>query len=128
VPNCVESKSSTEKWCAPHAAQTTQKLPKEWAMALVNNIPVYLNVTLMTAQYNHPGPKADEALGRSGTSVIEKPRKGFPAIFIIEPQPGDLLKGWEQCLAVPDVKNPREGLCAFLYAPAFHWRFTTSSC
>ena len=114
MPNCVESKSSTERWCAPHTAQAKQKLPKDWGIVLVNNVYLYLNPELMTAQFNHPGSKGELALPRTSKALPDKPRKGFPAIFLTEPQPSDLLRGWEQCLAVPDWKNPSQGVCAFL--------------
>jgi hypothetical protein len=81
VPNCTErlvgggqifssvsnpentcSKSSTEKWCPPHTAQSQQKMPKNFAIVLVNGVHLYLDLVQQTAQYNHPGPKGEVGL------------------------------------------------------------------
>lgn len=70
----------------------TQPLPKNWDKVVVNKIHVYLNHKELTAQFNHPGAKLENALPRTSRTVMDKPKQGIPILYIVQPQPNDLLK------------------------------------
>lgn len=59
---------------------------------VVDNLPVYIDHKNLTAQFNHPGARLEDALPRSNSRPVDKPRKGVPSLYFVEPQPNDLLK------------------------------------
>lgn len=82
VPDCQLSKSSTEKLCETHTAMRVKPTPKQWlCIELEGGIPVFLNMKLFVAQYEHPGPKLEFARERKSKRKLEKPKKGYPLLF-----------------------------------------------
>lgn len=100
MPGCKLSKSSTEKICELHTAARANPLPKTWiCLDLENDVPVYLDFKNFVAQYDHPGAKGETARPRTSKRKPEKPRKGYPLLFCVEPQPTDLPEEWEEIFA-----------------------------
>lgn len=83
VPSCSDSKSSSDALCENHMQQREQPLPKNWSLVtLSSEVPVYLNLKLFTAQYDHPGAKGENAKPNTTKRKLDKPKKGFPLLFL----------------------------------------------
>lgn len=88
-----------------HAAMFAQALPKGWlCIELEGGIPVYLDMKQFVAQYDHPGASGEKGKPRTSKRKLEKPRKGHPLLFCIEPQPTDLPADWEEMLSFPGIE------------------------
>eukprot|EP00055_Hartaetosiga_balthica_P001006 m.138003 g.138003 ORF g.138003 m.138003 type:complete len:601 (-) comp12910_c0_seq1:117-1919(-) len=85
----------------------TEKLPKHFARCYfkAEDKTAFLNKTTFVAQYDYPGLKGEGAKARLSSSPIVKPAKGAPHMFVVEPQPQDMVEGWEQCIAITPGKK-----------------------
>nr|BAJ52652.1 protein tyrosine phosphatase [Monosiga ovata] len=113
VPGCPESKSSSDDICEVHTQARTLPLPKGWACAVIEDkIPVYLDSKKFVAQYSYPGAKGEAALKSTSKKRTEKPKKGYPAVYFIAPQPENMPADWEQFAAVPPKMDDKDNVLA----------------
>lgn len=83
TPGCAESKSNTEPVCQSHQTQASADLPKGWLSGVCDDgVTMYFNTKWQTVQYDHPGQKLGKALPRTSKVPAEKPKKGFPILFV----------------------------------------------
>eukprot|EP00045_Choanoeca_perplexa_P012693 m.140049 g.140049 ORF g.140049 m.140049 type:complete len:626 (-) comp16101_c0_seq3:112-1989(-) len=83
------------------------KLPKNFARVYfpATNEVAFLNKKTQVAQYEDPGADGSNIKPRTSILPVEKPVKDVPTLFVIAPQPDNMVDGWEMCIAAVAEKG-----------------------
>eukprot|EP00730_Choanoeca_flexa_P003971 TRINITY_DN11555_c2_g2_i2.p1 TRINITY_DN11555_c2_g2~~TRINITY_DN11555_c2_g2_i2.p1 ORF type:complete len:619 (+),score=186.15 TRINITY_DN11555_c2_g2_i2:158-2014(+) len=83
------------------------KVPKNFARVYFPDTQkvAFLNKKTQVAQYEYPGENGAEAKPRTSKLPVEKPIKDVPTLFVLSPQPDNMIDDWEMCIAVVAAKG-----------------------